>query len=161
LEERFAEKYEPEPNTGCWIWTGHERCAGYGGIQVDGRAMLAHRVAYEMFVGPIPVGMEIDHKCRVTFCVNPTHLEPVTHRENVERGALGGLNRAKTHCPQGHPYDGDNLFMQSNGSRTCRACRRANVLRYRRRRLAEDPTGFRKKNAAVQRAYTARRRKEN
>jgi hypothetical protein len=68
----------------CWLWTAaHHR---YGIFQPEKGNQLAHRIAYEMLVGPVPEGLELDHLCRVTLCVNPAHLEPVTHRENVRRG---------------------------------------------------------------------------
>lgn len=87
---------------------------------------LAHRFAYEDIVGPILEGLTIDHLCRVRHCVNPAHLEPVTHLENVRRGN-GGLNQlAKTHCPKGHPYDEENTYRLPSrpSGRYCRACRR-------------------------------------
>lgn len=78
----------------------------------------AHRVVYETVVGPVPEGLELDHLCRNRGCVNPAHLEPVTHQENMRRGHWG----MKTHCPQGHPYEGDNLVRDGH-SRICRWCR--------------------------------------
>ena len=69
-------------STGCWEWTGHVNNAGYGRVKND----YAHRLAYEMFVGPIPDGADLDHLCRRRSCVNPAHLEPVTRSENVRRG---------------------------------------------------------------------------
>lgn len=84
----------------------------------------AHRVAYEEIMGPVPEGLELDHLCRTRSCVNPSHLEPVTHRENMNRGDVA--TRRKTHCPKGHPYDEENTGIY-NGYRNCRACAR---LRY-------------------------------
>lgn len=77
--------------TPCWVWTGAKQSAGYGALRVDGRVVLAHRHAYEQAVGPIPAGLQLDHLCRVTDCVNPEHLEPVTNRENVLRGRKAKL----------------------------------------------------------------------
>jgi hypothetical protein len=86
LRDRFEEKYEPEPTTGCWIWNGSQDSRGYGRMKIRSYTLqLAHRVAYELFVGPISTGMELDHLCRTPACVNPLHLEPVTHRENCIR----------------------------------------------------------------------------
>lgn len=81
--------------------------------------MIAHRVAYETWVGPIPDGLTIDHLCRNRLCIEPTHLEPVTNRENIQRGG----NSLKTHCPQGHPYDEVNTASRNN-RRYCRTCER-------------------------------------
>jgi hypothetical protein len=109
---------------GCWIWTGSIRPNGYGqiAVDVDGRRLprQVHRVAYELFVGPIPDGLDLDHLCRNRACFNPAHLEPVTRRENARRGIKGILT---THCPKGHPYDEANTYVRPNGHRGCRACR--------------------------------------
>ena len=122
--DRFLAKIVADPH-GCWIWQACTGANGYGQFWVDGRIVKAHRWSYEHFVGPIPDGLELDHMCRVRNCVNPHHLEPVTHTENVRRGEGGKHHRAKTHCPQGHPYDGDNTYVWVNGGRRCRICRRA------------------------------------
>lgn len=118
---------------GCRLWTGPLTRDGYGRFQVDGRLVLAHRWAYEHWVGPIPEGLEIDHLCRVRNCVWPEHLEPVTHLENVRRGVRPPL---KTHCPQGHEYAGDNLYVNPAGYRECRTCSRAATRRWKMARAA-------------------------
>ena len=128
LLERFEEKYIPEPTTGCWLWIAGIRggTQPYGSFSFQGKSDFAHRVSYRLFVSEIPDGLEIDHLCRVTLCVNPRHLEAVTHRENMLRGEhLGKFHLRKTHCPQEHPYAGDNLRIAKNGGRLCRACNRA------------------------------------
>ena len=108
---------------GCWIWNGAKNPLGYGKLYVDGRWLQAHRVAYELVYGPIPEGADLDHRCRVPSCVRPSHLQPVTHRENILRGeAPAARHAAKTHCPKGHPYSGPNLRIDTNGARRCRAC---------------------------------------
>lgn len=127
--ERFWPKVDLS-GPGCWLWTAGTNRDGYGsfrvGSQSDGtrRHVLAHRWAYEHLVGPIPEGLTIDHLCRVRHCVNPDHLEPVSHAENTRRGESGRNQRIKTHCPQGHPYDEENTYMW-NDHRYCRACQRA------------------------------------
>ena len=97
--ERFENKYIPEPNTGCWLWVAHTNRCGYGTFGVAGRTYLAHRVSYNLHIGDIPKHLELDHKCRVRSCVNPSHLEPVTHKENMSRSPLvrkaGAYNSAK------------------------------------------------------------------
>jgi len=126
--DRFDLQYAPEPNTGCWLWTGEITKRGYGRLMVqDGRwrHVLAHRFSYERFVGPIPDGLCIDHKCRCRSCVNPNHLQVVTYRENLLLGeTLAGANAAKTHCPKGHFLSDANLLKSTSGRRKCRECNR-------------------------------------
>ncbi len=84
--------------------------SGYVDVKINGRSYKAHRVIYEWIKGSIPEGLELDHLCRDRSCVNPWHLEPVTHLENIRRGLGGQNSRAKIHCPQGHPYDEENTW---------------------------------------------------
>lgn len=120
----------------CWLWTGAKTPDGYGVASWDGRSARAHRVAYELKVGPIPAGLTIDHLCRVRHCVNPAHLEVVTGRENILRGTgPAALAVRKTHCPQGHPYDAANTHVYK-GTRRCRICMRENVRQRRARSRA-------------------------
>lgn len=106
----------------CWTWQAALSHDGYGCFVTGGRHFPAHRFAYELLVGPIPA---------VRHCVNPAHLEPVTRRENLLRGnTIQARNAAKTHCPQGHPYSGDNLYVDARGCRSCWTCKRANRRRY-------------------------------
>jgi len=131
LQDRFMQKVFPEPMSGCWLWVGVLTYHGYGQCKHDGRSQTAHRVAWELFKGPIPKGLEIDHLCRVRCCVNPDHLEPVTHAENIRRGSGGSHMRNRTHCPHGHPYNEENT-LRYNGQRICRTCKKANWHRYKR-----------------------------
>lgn len=111
--------------SGCWLWMGSGGGSNYGKMQFRGRIVQAHRASYELHRGPIPVGFELDHLCRVRACVNPAHLEPVTHAENARRSPLVGTNqRSKTHCPKGHPYDEENTILYGV-RRSCRACHNA------------------------------------
>jgi hypothetical protein len=110
----------------CWNWTGALTKDGYGTVTVDGRTQYAHRVAYEMERGQIPAGLVMDHLCRNRRCVNPDHLEPVTNRTNVLRGAakLGGP-ALKTACKWGHPYDERNTGRRADDNRRyCLTCSR-------------------------------------
>lgn len=107
---------------GCWLWTGCLNSKGYG--QFNHRA--AHRVAYERCIGPIPDGLEIDHVrargCEHRNCVNPAHLEAVSHWENVMRGdTIAAKRRAQTHCIHGHEFTPENTYIW-RGGRSCRAC---------------------------------------
>lgn len=139
LPERFWGKVSVEPNTGCWLWTA--TCSGgYGRYSLAGEMKNAHRVAYQALVGPIPKTLHMDHLCRVRSCCNPEHLEPVSPGENIRRGDTGKLLADKTHCPQGHPYSGDNLFYDA-GARKCRTCARARCRGYSPRRRKTEQGG--------------------
>lgn len=128
LPERFRNKYTGD-TLGCWLWIGAHSQEGYGLFHLPNprRMVRAHRFAYEMLVGPIPAGKQLDHLCRRPSCVNPAHLEVVTSRENTLRGTTGpAINAKKTHCPRGHAYDGVR-----SGKRRCNQCERALArLRY-------------------------------
>lgn len=135
IQDRLWRHIEPEPMSGCWVWVANRYVAGYGqtsvGSKTDGsvRKKYVHRLMYELMRGPIPVGLNIDHLCRMPSCVNPDHLEPVTQRENLLRGE-GIIARASkaTHCPYGHSLDDAYVYY---GKRRCRPCA---VERSRRQR---------------------------
>jgi len=142
-DERFFEKVllgeapTTRPELGsCWLWTA-STVYGYGQFKPVSRQRphRAHRWAYEYLIGPVPVGLELDHLCRVRRCVRPSHLEPVTTRENLLRGeTITARNAAVTSCPAGHPYDEKNTYRwPRTGVRHCRAC---DAARHRDRRAA-------------------------
>ena len=101
---------------GCWLWTG-SKSAGYADVGIGMKVVKLHKLAWEWVNGPVPDGLELDHLCRNRACWNPDHVEPVTHKVNMERGA----HRLKTHCPQGHPYDEINTRFY-RGRRYCWTC---------------------------------------
>jgi len=124
LAERLADKYIVDETTGCWVWTNATE-EGYGRIRVGGagsKRTPAHRAMYEIVVGPIPDGLQLDHLCRNRACINPDHLDPVTLVENVLRGdGITATQARRTHCKRGHEYDA----VRSDGKgRICTTCRR-------------------------------------
>jgi hypothetical protein len=121
--DAFFWKYvHVEPNTGCWLWAGYGDGRGYGFARSRGRNWRAHRLAWEILRGSIPVDMTIDHLCKVKCCVNPDHMEVVTAAENTLRAdTFSGLNARKESCPSGHIYVGNNIKWYQ-GRRYCRAC---------------------------------------
>jgi hypothetical protein len=108
----------------CWLYQGPTNGRGYGQVFAGGRRAYAHRLSYELNCGPIPADKELDHLCRVRNCVRPSHLEPVTHRENTLRGhTIAARRAAQTACIHGHPFDVANTLVLRDGTRSCRACR--------------------------------------
>lgn len=133
-EDRFWIKVACASDDDCWTWLAGKSPDGYGKFWFDGRDGYAHRYAYGLLIGPIPAGLEIDHLCRNRACVNPTHLEPVTTKENLHRGeTLAARQIALTHCPSDHPYSGDNLRITPEGERICRRCNYLAQIRWRQR----------------------------
>lgn len=125
LQDRLDKCSTPEPFSGCILWTGGVNAAGYGRICFNGRDDRAHRASFILRYGKIPPGLELDHLCSTPLCINPDHLEAVTHAENNRRFA------AKiTHCPSGHKYTEENTIKTPAPNfrgyvRKCRACDKA------------------------------------
>lgn len=119
--ERFWPKVEV---TGfCWLWSGAKLPSGHGVFSIKGKPKSAHRWSYENLVGPIPEGLHIDHLCRITSCVNPDHLEPVTQQENNRRGyGISSKFRGRTRCSRGHEYSEGSYYITKRGARMCKAC---------------------------------------
>ena len=116
----------------CWLWVAAQNGVGYGYFWNGEYAVLAHRWAYERFIGPIPRHLELDHLCRLRCCVRPAHLEPVTTRTNLLRGVGASARHArKERCPRGHRYDA--VVHRSNGKmyRSCRTCNRDKTRAWR------------------------------
>jgi len=125
---------EHRPELGpCWLWTaGISANTGYGNIWWDNTTQSAHRIAYELTTGTIPAGLTIDHLCRRRACVNPSHLEPVTHRVNNNRGtSRSALNSRKTHCVNGHEFTPENTYIHpKRGTRACKTCAKLRSAEY-------------------------------
>lgn len=133
--KRFEKLMIPEPMSGCWIWLGGIDGNGYGHFLTNAGnksyLTLAHRWAYEYFIGPISKGLQIDHLCRVRACVNPKHMETVTPGENTRRG----IRATATHCLRGHEFTETNTAYYRPGARTCRECSRTNQRKnYKRKK---------------------------
>ena len=124
-EERFWSKVDKSGE--CWLWMGWVSWRGYGRFYFHGRNVQAHRFAF--YGDPAERQMDLDHLCRVRRCVRPSHLEPVTNRENLLRGrTLPAANLAKTVCARGHPLVSGNVYIRTGlaaGERQCLICRRA------------------------------------
>lgn len=123
-ERRFWSKVDQAGD--CWTWIAGQS-NGYGSFKVSGKSVPAHRVAYEMTCGTVPDGLVLDHLCRNTLCVNPSHLEAVTRGENTRRGLK--TYALRNTCKRGHDItDPTNLKTRANGSSECRVCARASYL---------------------------------
>ena len=128
---RFCDKVRPLDN-GCWEWQSTINHKGYGLFQYKGRNISTHRFSYLIIAACIPRELQIDHLCRNRRCVNPSHMELVTSRENSLRGiGFASVNAKVTHCPKRHPYSEENTYITPQGSRGCRICLRNAKRRYK------------------------------
>ena len=111
----------------CWTWTGILKPDGYARFRVGPRLQYVHIYSYRLLVGEYDSSLQLDHLCRTRHCVNPAHLEPVTQKVNMERSS----HATRKDCRYGHPYAGDNLYVNPAGSRACKECHRQRNLAYR------------------------------
>jgi HNH endonuclease len=118
--DRFWATLIEEPNTGCWIWLGSRTKGGYCQVKIGYKHVYVHRWAFEQFRGPIPAGLSIDHLCRTRSCVNPAHMQAVTHADNVRRS----VSATKTQCRLGHE------LARGKNQRFCPVCQRESRRRY-------------------------------
>ena len=127
IDIKLSERIKFNEENTCWEWIGTLYNNGYGRISINNKSSYVHRLTYELYIGKIPTGKELDHLCRNRRCCNPEHLEAVTHRENIRRGKTGKHNSEKTHCKRGHPYTKENTHIKPNGWRQCKLC---TLIRY-------------------------------
>jgi hypothetical protein len=134
IEERFWSKVDWDASNPerCWPWLGAKNPKGYGKFHLLGATVAVHRLVYEMEVGPLVEGLEIDHDCKNRACVNPEHLRQMTHRENVFRiDSIG----SETHCSEGHPRNEANTYVKkSDNTRDCRPCKARRQREYKARK---------------------------
>jgi hypothetical protein len=136
-DPKYAARFwaKVEKTDACWLWRGSKDPAGYGIVKLERRQARAHRVAYELAVGPIPDGLTIDHLCENKGCVNPDHMEPVTRGVNNLRGnSPWALNAKRLVCKHGHPLTGENLRITPRGTRACKACSRRTTREWQAQR---------------------------
>lgn len=131
---RFESKFVR--TKGCWLWTASTDYDGYGYFQLNRKAEKAHRVAYSLYVGIIPMGLIVCHSCHNPSCVNPEHLYIGSYSDNaIDRRSIGRDHNAnKTHCKRGHEYTEANTHVTAKGERQCRTCGREAARRYRAER---------------------------
>src|SRR5258708_6449787 len=134
----------------CWVWQTALNEAGYGRVDWNGqRQRMAHKVIYELFYGPVPEGLEVDHLCLNPPCVNPAHLEAVTQLENIRRShTTGNGNGTRTHCRQGHAFTPENIYSW-RGKRFCLKCQTIRQRAYEERKATQSalPAGTLKQAA--------------
>jgi hypothetical protein len=139
IKECLDKKWSDYP---CYKWPGYITGMGYGQLGTKkklGKNISAHRLVWEATNGPIPHGLSLDHLCRNPACVNPHHLEPVTHKENCLRGVgITAINSKKTHCKTGHPFDEENTGYQKSGKRYCKECQKAASNKYRMKKNGQN-----------------------
>lgn len=134
IEERFWRKVDQSGGPdACWLWTAYKSPPGYGQFNLAGKTTKAHRIAYELAVGPIPEGLDIDHLCNNKPCQNPAHMEPVTRAENARRRHLANPE----YCAKGlHRWSDPRVLYEHHRRRECRPCAVTRTVTYHREKRA-------------------------
>lgn len=127
-EDRLQRLYHLDSASGCLVWDGAVNHAGYGHFRsASGKTVRVHRYLYEREFGLLPKDVVLDHVCGRRNCIELSHMEPVSQRENIRRGKRSTLvhhNTKKTHCIRGHQFTSLNTAITSQGYRRCKVCRR-------------------------------------
>ncbi len=140
---RLMKHVSCEPNSGCWLWTGADSGGPdpYGKAGYRGESTQAYKLMYVLHKGEVPDGLELDHLCRVHLCVNPDHLEPVTHKVNMQRAGFYMKETSylghKTHCPFGHEYTPENTARKVKKGYMSRDCNRCDHRRQVLKRIKQ------------------------
>lgn len=134
---RFFDKVYIEDEQACWLWLGHKNILGYGKLSYKGKIKQAHRVIFEIIGQPIKYNLVVDHMCKNTSCVNPSHLREVTFKQNIfeNSNSPAYTRKVSTHCERGHKWTDDNIYWAKgkNGViyRHCRKCTLSRQAKYR------------------------------
>lgn len=131
----FTKHIQLDIISGCWNWTATINNVGYGLFRFNGKLGVAHRFSYEYYNGKIPDNLVVNHLCRNRRCVNPSHLEVVSKKENLLKG-ITHLEK-KIHCKNGHEYTLENTYVMPNGHRVCRICSKIRQKEYLTKQMGE------------------------
>jgi len=128
VEQQQADfwRFVDQPQTGCWNWQRGQLSSGYGQVRYCGKVWRAHRLAWTLAVGDIPIGLNVLHTCDNPLCCNLVHLWLGTDADNAGDAAAKGRMRSRyrdvTHCKWGHEFNAENTYYKPDGNRQCRAC---------------------------------------